>query len=83
MTMNHKIKLQIPDKCVKHIKNALSTFNGPKTTKGYERALNITKNPNIIVLKNVMYEFKNRYKNPNAMPPIIMLRKSWLCLNDR
>jgi hypothetical protein len=55
---------KIPDKCVKHIKNALSTFTGPKTTEGYERALNITKNPHISLelLKKINHFFRNEEK---------------------
>ena len=39
----HQIK--VPNKCVKHIKLAVQNFNGPKNTEGYERAINIIKNP--------------------------------------
>jgi len=58
----HQIK--VPDKCVKHIKIAVHDFNGPKTTEGYERALNIIKNPVISMelLKKINNFFRNEEK---------------------
>ena len=52
---------KVPDKCVEHIKNALSQFHGSKTTEGYERAQNIVKNPEIslALLKKINNFFRN------------------------
>tara|TARA_Y100000034_G_C6600939_1_gene261411 strand:- start:15 stop:467 length:453 start_codon:yes stop_codon:yes gene_type:complete len=52
---------KVPDKCVDHIKNAVSQFNGPETTEGYERANNIIKNPHISLslLKKINNFFRN------------------------
>ena len=61
----HQIK--IPTKCVKHIKVAVENFNGPKTTEGYERAINIIKNPVISMelLKKINNFFKNEEEGTN------------------
>jgi hypothetical protein len=55
----HTIK--VPDKCVEKIKMSVQNFNGPKTTKGYERAINIIKNPFISMelLKKINNFFRN------------------------
>jgi len=55
----HRIK--IPDKCVKHIKVAVQNFNGPKTTEGYERALNIIKNP--VISMELLKKINNFFRN--------------------
>jgi len=57
----HDTTFKVPDKCVAHIKNAVSNFNGPKTTEGYERAQNIVKNPEIslALLKKINNFFRN------------------------
>jgi hypothetical protein len=52
---------KVPDKCVDNIRNAVSNFNGSETTKGFERAKNIIKNPNISLelLKKINNFFRN------------------------
>lgn len=61
-------QIRVPDKCVKHIKNSVQNFNGPKTTEGYERALNIIKNPVISMelLKKINNFFRNADKETDA-----------------
>ena len=51
----------VPQKCVKKIKIALNQFDGPKTTEGYQRAINIVKEPNISLelLKKINNFFRN------------------------
>ena len=55
----HQIK--VPDKCVKHIKIAVHDFNGPKTTEGYQRALNIIKNP--VISMELLKKINNFFRN--------------------
>tara|TARA_Y100000034_G_C6780603_1_gene348881 strand:+ start:29 stop:478 length:450 start_codon:yes stop_codon:yes gene_type:complete len=52
---------KVPTKCVEHIQDALSSFNGEKTTEGYERAKNIVNNPHISLslLKKINNFFRN------------------------
>jgi len=52
---------KVPTKCVKKIKVAVNKFNGPKTTEGYQRALNIVKEPTISLelLKKINNFFRN------------------------
>lgn len=54
-------EFRVPTKCVEKIKLALSKFTGPKTTEGYERAINIVKEPNISLelLKKINNFFRN------------------------
>lgn len=60
---NHQIK--VPNKCIKHINTMVQDFNGPKTTEGYERAINIVKNPMISMelLKKINNFFRNEEKD--------------------
>ena len=55
----HQIK--VPNKCVKHIKLAVQNFNGPKNTEGYERALNIIKNP--VISMELLKKINNFFRN--------------------
>ena len=57
-------QIRVPDKCVKHIKVAVENFEGPKTTEGYQRAINIVKNPIISMelLKKINNFFRNEEK---------------------
>jgi hypothetical protein len=55
----HQIK--VPNKCVKHIKSVVQDFTGPKTTEGYERALNIIKNP--VISMELLKKINNFFRN--------------------
>jgi len=61
-------RIKVPNKCVEHIKVAINDFNGPKTTEGYERAINIVKNPVISMelLKKINNFFRNEEENTNS-----------------
>jgi len=55
----HQIK--VPSKCVKHIKLGVQDFNGPKNTEGYERAINIIKNP--VISMELLKKINNFFRN--------------------
>lgn len=61
----HQIK--VPDKCVKHIKIAVQDFNGPKTTEGYERAINIVKSP--VISMELLKKINNFFRNEEEGTP--------------
>ena len=58
-------KFTVPSKCIKKMQGAVKKFNGPKTTEGYERAINIIKNPviSLELLKKINNFFRTVEKN--------------------
>lgn len=64
LTLKHK-KFQVPKKCVQVIKRNFDSFDGPKTTEGYNRAKNIIDNPTISfqLLKKINNFFRNVEKD--------------------
>ena len=54
-------EFKVPTKCVEKIKLAINKFNGPKTTKGYERAINIVKKP--IISLELLKKINNFFRN--------------------
>ena len=57
-------EFKVPTKCMEKIKLALNDFTGPKTTKGYERAINMVKRPiiSLELLKKINNFFRNEEK---------------------
>jgi len=59
---------KVPDKCISQIKKALGSFNGTKTTEGYERAKNMVANPHISLslLKKINNFFRNEKEGTSS-----------------